>query len=203
MRRENIAGVVRTTEIMDTITKPAKPHTAKHLTGLSLKPKSKEHGTVPRQRRYSLDIVSSKPITCHSHKDKDCREKVEDRRFSQRRYSLCTKLDNGKPKEKDIISQNRQSEMKSILKSGASSICNSVHSSEAESSTGSDDKQPSSDVKCSYRLPKETETGKLRKSVSFKEIESRAVSARRRFSSSAMDANISSNYSLSASTLLI
>jgi hypothetical protein len=39
--------------------------------------------------------------------------------------------------------------------------------------------------------------------MSFKEIESRAVSARRRFSSSAMDANISSNYSLSASTLLI
>lgn len=201
MRRENIAGVARTTEIMETITKPAKPHTAKHLTGLSLKPKSKEHGTVPRQRRYSLDIVSSKPITCHSHKDKDCREKVEDRRFSERRYSLCTKLDNGKPK--DIISQNRQSEMKSILKSGVSSICNSVHSSEAESSTGSDDKQPSSDVKCSYRLPKETETGKLRKSVSFKEDESRAVSARRRFSSPAVDANISLNYSLSVSTLLI
>lgn len=194
MRRDNILGGTRTGGLMDTISKSTKPPTIKHTIGMHSKTKAKE--CVPRYRRYSVDIVSSKPITSHSQKGKNGHEGVVDRRFSQRRHSLCTKLETAKSKETCCTGN----EVRSILKSGFSSVCNSsVHSSESESSTGSDDKQSTSnDVKCSYRLPKSTGTGQLRKSVSFREDTSSTNGEGRRLSSPVMDT--STNYLLATTT---
>lgn len=193
MRRDNMIGSVKTIRLMDTLPKTTKQHSSKHITGTTSKPKQKDNGAVSRHRRYSVDIVSSKPIV--SHNNKNGHEGASDRRFTQRRFSLCTtKLESDKSKENNI--SNKQSEVRSILKSGVSSVCSSsVHSSETESSI-SEEKQ-SSDVKCSYRLPKSTGTGKLRKCVSFREDEFNGESRTRRFSSPAMD--LSANFLLSPS----
>lgn len=182
MRTNHNFGNISNTVFMETVPKISKPRILKQNDGITTKPKARDTCLVSRGRRYSVDIVSSKPIINHVRSSKNS--------ISNRRFSLGT---NKTDSDVTGTSEDKQSEVRSILKSGFNTTRSiSVHSSGTESTVSEDTK---GDVKCSYRLPKTKEPSKLRKCVSFKEEDLTESISRRRYSSPALD--MSTNYLIS------
>lgn len=179
MRTNHNHGDISNTILMEAVSKNPKPKNPKH----SDVQRTRDSKPISKGRRYSVDVVSSKPIISFVRSNKTS--------ISKRRLSIG----NSKA-ESDGSTDDKQSEVRSILKSGLSaSKSPSIQPPGTESSV-SEDNKGATDVKCSYRLPKTKEPSKLRKCVSFKEEELSESVSRRRYSSPTLD--VSTNYLIPA-----